>query len=308
MRIGAKYPAELGGDVKKQMPIWWIAIILTALAGPGWCKGQEKYDDLNKKISFEKLDELQVEIEIGVAELNIAQCAEDLLFEGKIHYLKKRGEPRIEFNRSGKTGYLIIKSADSGDHDEHTYKGLSSSDETWDLRFNSKIPIRFDIEVGLVDGTVDLTGMRVANLTVSSGLSNLELSFFEPNAETLQEMRIECGLGDFKGVRLGNANFRRMRVEGGLGSVKLDLSGQWRQPETQIKVEVGLGSARLEIPASLGVEVTAQDNFLSSLEIDRGIREIRKGLYRTANWEDAGNRLIIDAEVGLGSFKIKRTE
>ncbi len=293
--------------MKKQMPIW-IAISLAAFAGLGWCRRQDQYADLNRKISFEKLDELRVEIEIGVADLNIAQCAEDLLFEGKIHYRQKRGEPRIEFNRTGKTGYLTIRSADSGDQDEHHFTGLRSGDETWDLRFNSKIPINFDIEVGLVDGTVDLTGMRVTDLTVSSGLSNLELSFFEPNAETLQDMKIECGLGDFKGVRLGNANFRRLRVEGGLGSVKLDLSGQWRQPETQIQVEAGLGSARLEIPASLGVEVTAQDNFLSSLEIDRGIREIRKGLYRTANWEDAGQRLIINAEVGLGSFKIKRTE
>lgn len=293
--------------MKKQMPIW-IAIILAVIAGLGWCREKDQYSDLNKKISFEKLDELRVEIEIGVADLRIAQAAEDLLFDGKIHYLEKRGEPRIEFNRSGKTGYLIIKSADSGEQDEHSLKGLSSRGETWDLRFNSKVPIRFDIEVGLVDGTVDLTGMRVADLNISSGLSNLELSFFEPNSEMLQEMKIECGLGDFKGVRLGNANFRKLRVEGGLGSVKLDLSGQWRQPETQLRVEVGLGSARLEIPASLGVEVTAQDNFLSSLDIDRGIREIRKGLYRTANWEEAGNRLIIDAEVGLGSFKIKRTE
>ncbi len=72
-----------------------------------------------------------------------------------------------------------------------------------------------------------------------------------------------------------------------------------------MKLEVGLGSAKIEIPEALGVEVYKEGSFLSSVSLDRAIREVRNGLYRTSSWEDADHRVSVDAEVGLGSIKIK---
>jgi hypothetical protein len=132
--------------------------------------------------------------------------------------------------------------------------------------------------------------------------------FDEPNSEKMRELKVDCGLGEFTGKGFGNANFQRLRVEGGLGTVRLDLFGQWRLPEVEARVEVGLGSARLEVPDSLGVEINANDNFLSSIDLDRGFLKIRDGRHRTSNWEGAAHRLVIDAEVGLGSLKINRGE
>lgn len=277
---------------------------LLLVTGQGFTKS--RYLDLQKNIPYESLDELRVDIEIGIADLTLEKTTGDFLLEAKIHYKESRGEPRLHFDRSGKVGYLTIKSADA-DENGPTYnngRGLKSDEERWELRFSSRIPTSFSLDLGLVDGTIDMSSLKITDLNISSGLSDLELFFDEPNSEIMNELKIECGLGDFNAYNLGNANFQTLRVESGLGSVTLDLSGNWRQAEAEMKVEVGLGAAKVEVPASLGLEVNAEDNFLSALDLYRDLVKIRKGTHRSENWESAVHRLIIDAEVGMGSLKV----
>lgn len=290
---------------------WFIMAISLALILPLRSWSKDVYADLDKTIPYEDIQELRVQIEIGVADLLIEKTAGNNLLEAKIHYKEKRGEPRIRFDRSGSVGYLTIKSPESDDGDDQHFNGihgLKAGEERWELRFSSRVASSFDIEVGLVDGTVDMTGLQVTELRLSSGLSDLKLRFDEPNPVQMSELRIECGLGDLQAFNLGNANFERARLEGGLGSLKIGLSGAWRMAEVELKVDVGLGSARLEVPGDLGIEVNASDNFLSSVDLENDIKEVHSGLHRSKNWEAAAHRLIINADVGLGSLKVERTE
>ncbi len=290
---------------------WIISALcmLFLLSAQSWSKGS--YKDLVKNIPYEQLDELKVKIEIGVANLMLEQVQGEGLFEARIHYKASRGEPRISFDRSGKVGYLTIESPESCDENEHEFeglKGLSAGDERWELRFSTRIPVSFEMDLGLVDGTLDMSGLQVNRLSVSSGLSDLELSFNEPNLATMDELRLEVGLGELKANGLGNANFQRLRLEGGLGSATLDLSGSWRLPRAEMQVEVGLGSATLRVPQAVGIELLAEDNFLSSFDLARDIYEIESGTHRSSNWEQAAHKLTIEAQVGLGSLKVKRAD
>ncbi len=290
----------------KTARILFAACLALIASSPSWSR--DRYDDLVKNIPYEDIQELRVKIEIGVADLLMERVQGDNLLEAKIHYKTKRGEPRIRYDRSGDVGYLTIKSPEADNEDEENGKsirGLNSGDETWELRFSPKVETSFEIEVGLVDGEINMTGLKVSDLSISAGLSDLELTFDEPNPTRMRELAIECGLGDFKAYNLGNANFERARLESGLGSIRADMSGAWKMPEVEMSVEVGLGSARLEIPEALGLEVNADDNFLSSLDLDLAMREVRSGRHRSDNWEAATCRLIINADVGLGSLKVE---
>ena len=136
-------------------------------------------------------------------------------------------------------------------------------------------------------------------------MSDIDLDFDEPNEEEIDEIRIEVGLGDFTGNNLGNANFRSLDLECGLGGAELDLTGDRRVDEAEINVEVGLGSAKIWVPEGLGIEVSKDENFLSSVSLDRSLDEVRDGLFRTANWGNSEHRITIDTDVGLGSIKVK---
>jgi hypothetical protein len=291
---------------------WTFPLIGLLLILPAAARDHDIYLDLSRTIPYEELDELKVDIELGVANIILAKAEGNNLLEAKIHYKEKRGEPIIKFDKTGKVGYLTIKSAEdeneAGNHEYNGIHGIKAGEERWELRFSPKIPTVYNIDLGLVDGTLDMTGLKVSDLELSSGLSDLSMMFDEPNSEKMRELKIDCGLGEFTGKGFGNANFQRLKVEGGLGTVRLDLSGQWRLPEIEASVEVGLGSARLEVPESLGIELNASDNFLSSIDLDRDFLKIRDGRHRTSNWDGAAHRLVIDAEVGLGSLKINRGE
>jgi hypothetical protein len=285
----------------------WMALVLCLLIIiPLSAGARDKYERLTENIPFEALDELQVELDIGIAELILGKASGNYLLEADINYKIRRGEPEIRFRKSGKTGYLTIESGDrDGDFDDDDDE---KGDETWELLFSPKVKIAFDIDIGLVDGELNMTDLRVIEISISGGLSDITLDFDEPNKEEIDDIRIEVGLGEFNGNNLGNANFRNFKMECGLGSAELCLEGDWRVAEAEMDVEVGLGSAKIYVPGELGIEVAKDENFLSSVSIDRELDEVRDGLYRNDNWHDAEHRITIDTDVGLGSIKVKVVE
>ncbi len=284
--------------IRRWMGFLTIGILIASLLG-----AKPRYEELKKEIPFEKLTELRVKLEIGVAELKIGKTEGDNLFEADIRYRVKRGEPKIRFRKSGDVGYLTIE---SGDKDVEFGRGdEKKGDENWILRFSPKVKTEFSMDLGLVDGELDLTDLKVTDLSLSGGLSDIDLRFDKPNPEVIDDFTLEIGMGEFRGTKLGNANFRNLDLESGMGSADLDLSGNWRQPEAEMTLEVGMGSAEVRIPEGIGVEVYNEDSFLSSVKLDRELREVDEGLHRTENWEEADHRISIDAEVGLGSVRIK---
>lgn len=282
---------------------WFIIAVSMLLIVPVITGAKDRYKTLLEIIPFENIDELEVEIDIGIAELTTGRAKGDNLLEAEIHYNVRRGEPEIRFRRSGKMGYLTIESGDR-DKDWDDDHG-DRDDETWELLFSPKVKIAFEIDIGLVDGKLDMTGLKIVDLRISGGLSDIELDFDEPNEEEIEEIRIEVGLGDFTANNLGNANFHSLDLECGLGSADLDLTGAWSIEEAEMNLEVGLGSAKIWVPEIVALEVSKDDNFLSSVNLDRSLCEVRDGLYRTANWDDADYRLTIDTDIGLGSIKVK---
>ncbi|TKJ42181.1 hypothetical protein CEE37_00450 [candidate division LCP-89 bacterium B3_LCP] len=276
-----------------------LTIISLLLILPVLTFARSDFENFQKTIPYEDLENLEIEIEIGIAELTIGQVEGNNLLEANVRYDTDYDEPKISFRKSGKTGYLIIESRSDKDGE------LNTEDERWELLFTTKIPLNLQIDIGLVEGQLDMTALKLTDLEIAGGLSNIELTFDEPNQERLDEINLEIGLGNFTAIGLGNANFGKLNLECGLGSATLELDGKWKVDEAELNLEVGLGSATVKIPEDLGVEVYSQSNFLSEVDLDRSIIEVRDGLYRNGNWDSAPHRLTIDAEVGLGSIEVE---
>ncbi|MDH3251862.1 MAG: hypothetical protein OEM41_03665, partial [Ignavibacteria bacterium] len=85
----------------------------------------------------------------------------------------------------------------------------------WYLKFSDAIPISFDIELGVGNGDFDLSGLTVKDFNLSTGASDVSLSFDEPNKTSIDNIHIETGVSKFYGRNLGNANFNHLRFEGG---------------------------------------------------------------------------------------------
>jgi hypothetical protein len=99
---------------------------------------------------------------------------------------------------------------------------------------------------------------------------------------------------------LGNLNTDHIEVSAGVGSVTLELDGDWQRDAT-VEVHMGLGSLELRIPEGLGVRLV-RETVLTSLDPEGLIK--RGDAYYSPDWERAQRRVTVDVDAAFGSIKV----
>jgi hypothetical protein len=175
----------------------------------------------------------------------------------------------------------------------------------WYLKFSDAIPISFDIELGVGNGDFDLSGLNVKDFNLSTGASDVSLAFDTPNETSIDNIHIETGVSKFSARNLGNANFKHLRFEGGVGAYTLDFSGELTH-EVDVDVEVGLGALTIIVPKEVGARVFFEETWVSRLDTDRDFQPSGRDQYETDNYNTARGKMNIRIDSGLGSVKIRR--
>jgi N-terminal domain of toast_rack, DUF2154 len=175
----------------------------------------------------------------------------------------------------------------------------------WDLRLSDALPVSLDIELGVGNGDFDLTGLQVKDFNLSTGASDVSLTFDKPNQSSIDNMHIETGVSKFYGRNLGNANFNHFRFEGGVGAYTLDFTGNLNH-EADVDIEVGLGALTIIVPQNIGARVLFEESWVSRLDTDRDFKPSGHDQFDTDNYNSAAGKMNIRIDSGLGSVKIRR--
>jgi hypothetical protein len=222
---------------------------------------------------------------------------------------KAETPPRIdiEYTVRNRIGYLEINLGQDSKESSGKKKGIhigSIEGGTWDLRFGDALPISFDIELGAGRGSFDMTGLQVKDFNLSTGASEVDLAFDEPNTQEIDNMNIESGMSRFEGRNLLNARFRHLRFKGGVGSYTLDFGGTVTN-EVDVDVEVGLGFLTLIVPKDVGARVLYEKNWVSRLDCDPDFQSNTENEYLSDNYYHVPGKMTITLDSGLGSIKIR---
>ncbi len=252
----------------------------------------------SKPLGSEK--SMVVDIECGYGNLNISPGDRDKAFDVDITYDKEVGKPQFDYEVKDHVGYLEVNMEDGNDvhiKDDHA-KGQ------WNIGLNPILPTTLNVELGLGNGNMEFGGLKLTEVKLSNGLSETELNISKPNSQTIEEMKMETGLGEFRGKNLANARFKHMKFDCGLGKTTLDFHGEGLD-QSYVDVSVGLGSATLIFPEDVGVRVEKESSFLSHVSLDSDFKAV-DDYYYTSNWNDAKKRVKLTLEVGLGSASVER--
>jgi hypothetical protein len=149
---------------------------------------------------------------------------------------------------------------------------------------------------------MELGGLAVSNLGLTTGSSGLVLNFNQPNPEPLGQLRITSGAGDVVAGGLGNANFDRFSFIGGAGPVDLDFAGAWTR-SALANVRAGAGDVTIRVPANLGVRVEFSGTPVSSVNLT-GFTEREENVYVNAAYGQAALTLTVNVTAGLGSVTL----
>jgi hypothetical protein len=277
-----------------------LASLLAAMAIP--CMAQIS---IHREIFRTSEKEVKIDIELSFGTVEIARAKSGYILQADYEGPKDDRQPfEVSYDVVDGRGELTIRSKD-----ESFWKGAtrnSRADERyWHLLITDAVPLTMNIEFGAGEGTVDLTGLRIRDLQMSSGASAVDMVCTEPNAIRAKRVTIESGVSRFTARGLANLNFQRFKFSGGIGSYKLDFNGSLTESATAA-VDVGLGSMLVTLPRGIPAQIEYEKNWFSSFDADDAFVETADDVFETKDFDRAEHRLTLKIQSGMGSVKIRR--
>lgn len=238
-------------------------------------------------------EELEVEVEYGAGRFEVEAADPGVLYQVELRYDEERFRPVTEYE--GRHLEVRTESLDEGIH-----LGRGRSGGRMKLALARNLPMAVELRFGAVRADLDLGGLALTDLELSTGASDSRLEISEPNPVEMRRARLEIGAAEFTTRHLGNLNAERIEVDAGVGEVTLDFTGEW-QRDAQVEVDMGLGSLELRFPEGLGVMLT-KDSFLTSLDAQGLVK--RDDAYYSRNWREAERRVTLEVDAALGSIEV----
>lgn len=286
-----------------------LAFLATLVAPPGRALAQSGDNPDSREIGRTTEKELKVILSssFGTVVMSRGESEKMLVAESAD---PKNGDPRmnIEYSVRNRVGYLEISLGEDAHEGEGKKGGFRISGiegGKWILKFSDAVPISFDVQLGVGKGAFDLSGLQVKDFNLSTGASDVNLSFDEPNRSTIDNINIESGVSKFTGRHLGNANFKRFHFQGGVGAYTLDFSGGIKN-EVDVDVGVGFGVLTMIVPEEVGARVFYEKSWVSRLDCDSDIRPSSENEFVSENYDSVPGKMNIRIDSGLGSIRVRR--
>ncbi len=241
---------------------------------------------------------LAARLEYAAGSIQLTAGRADELYRMDISYDQDRFVPVSGFDAVGSAVTLGVAPAGRGGVRVVSQNQLGQSAV---VAFSPRVDLALGVELGAVDGDLDLGGLRVTDLDLSAGASRATVRFSKPNGTRCRSAHLSAGAAELSVIGLGNSRCDRIAFEGGVGKVTLDFGGAWTS-SSRVSVDMALGELNLRLPRQVGVSVTL-DKFLSSFHPD-GLERSGAG-YRSPGYDKAARHLDIDVSTAAGSVKIE---
>lgn len=288
-------------------------LLLAPVAAPP-AGAQEITEARSARRDLGRAERLRVDVEYAAGRVSVSRADPGFLYQSYLRYDASRfdpsrqfsldgGEARLEFGMEGvrSGGRWIRWDGLDIDIDLGGLRNLNESSSALELGLSRTVPTELSLEIGAAETDLRLGGIPLTSLSMETGASETGISFDRPNPTRMERLELEAGAASLRTRGLGNARFSELRLQGGVGDVRLDFTGEWTR-DASARVEVGLGSLRLIFPEELGVRIR-RESFLSSFDAPAGFRRTDAG-YVSENWDSAEHRLTMDLSAALGSVRI----
>ncbi len=116
------------------------------------------------------------------------------------------------------------------------------------------VPIDLRLRLRMGETRTDLGGLILTDVDAELSMGEHRLDFSEPLAGRPQRIRVAGGMGEIRLERFGNAGPRELDVEGRMGSLTVDLGGDWpARAVADVRLDGSMGEFRLDIPNAVRI-------------------------------------------------------
>ncbi|MEQ9400808.1 MAG: hypothetical protein RJQ04_16705 [Longimicrobiales bacterium] len=269
-----------------------LVAVAVAVLVPGAADGQS-WRTVTMSRQAEGHRPLDVQVKYGAGRFTIRPADDGLLYRMQLRYDEDVFEPVAEYD-----GHLLRLGVDNLGRSLNL--GRNRSGGELELMLGRDVPMDLTMEFGAVRADLDLGGLELTDLRLSTGASESTVDVSEPNPGAIRTARFEVGAADFTARHLGNLNAERIEIDAGVGEITLWFNGDWAR-DAAVSIDMGLGALDLRFPEGLGVRLR-KDSFLTSLDSEGLVK--RGDYYYSLDWERAERKVTIDLDAAFGSVRV----
>lgn len=276
-----------------------LVILALVLAAPA--AGAQTMRSMSVSRQLHGETRLRAAIAFGAGEVSIQPAPEGTLYAADLTWDADRFVPRTRYYAA--TAHLAVGLEPIGGAGVRVVSARRLEQRAV-IALSPAAELDLDATVGAADATLELGGLRLAELRIRTDATRATVRFSRPNPGACSRAEFRSGAAELEVVHLGDAGCRAVRVEGGVGTVMLDLAGAW-PAEAELDVSVTLGSVRLRVPRDLGVRLTLE-RFAASFQPAGFTRE--GGAWITEGYATAARRLELSVAATVGGVQVERVE
>ena len=179
---------------------------------------------------------------------------------------------------------------------------------TWKIYLSRSKPFDLDLNYGIGDAYVDLSGLEINKLNIKTGSAEVNVGYLsdKPNKTEMESFEAQVDLGTLHVRNLNLAKARHIQANVGFGSLYLDFTNE-AFVQSDVKAKVGAGDLVVIISENqTPVLVKVKDSFFCKVKLTENFREIKDGVFVNKAFDpDADNLLTFDVDVSMGSIIFK---
>ena len=285
-------------------------LVIYSLLATGLLFGEsETYKRLDYQYKVKKYDALRVYFDCSIGNLTMRPSNNRYIITGKIEFNTALSKPVISLTDKNNISRLdlLIKpdKAISNDNSKSLINSLiEDGNDNYKINFQMPTKIATDMNLNFGLGKIDLnfTGLRISQLFIDCGLSDVSLINTKSNIVDCEKVHIATGIADFNSLGLGNFNASKYIFDVGIGSAEIDMSGSANR-NSSLTIDVSVGSLELKLPSNTNIELTIKNNMLSSVNVN-GLISLGNGKYNSKEKQKRWATMKAEISVGLGSVDI----
>jgi len=268
----------------------------------------DDYKTLKYQYKIKKYDALRVYFDCSIGNLIMKPSKNRYIITGNINYNSAMVKPTVELTNKNNISRLDLKVKPDKTSDNNTKSFINSliEDGNDNYKINFEMPTKMSTDMNLNFGLgkvdLDFSGLRIAQLVMNCGLSDVSLVNTKSNIINCEKIHISTGVSDFNSLGLGNFNASNYIFDVGMGSAEIDMSGSANK-NSDLKIDVTVGSLELKLPKNTNIELIINKNMLSSVNV-KGLISSGDGEYTSRNTQKRWATMKAEISVGLGSVDI----
>lgn len=179
------------------------------------------------------------------------------------------------------------------------------TDKFWKVYLTESIPYTLDLDYGLGNANIDLSGLSVKRLKINTGSADVSIGYGSglENKIDMDTFLVKVDMGSLQARQLNLARSKVIVADVGFGNMFLDFS---HKPLVNNHVigSVGAGNLVVQLPdAEVPVVVTINDSWLCSINLSNNLKKIGPNKFANAAYsKDTKNALVFDLDVSMGKI------